>query len=263
MSNKYSSVSRTMRARVLDNGTISPPTEINPGTINLRVNVLNTNRDYMNPNSNFVIRRIGMFSNFADGLVFKDPWFTWAAKIFVTVGNRSALTGSWSGGADGRQLTTGAGTGNATSANVFDGLLFGDLTENSQSQYYIKGSGGDDDTINVSDYIMEAGVSAKDAYRIIAAGGSFSADSAYLGTFRELNYMYDVDELFNPLQFVSVGTSITELIIAVQPQWPTIQFGNPQWAWLTDAINTDFDQDEWFVDFVADVEYTPKNSFPD
>lgn len=110
-SNRYSSVVRLLTAKNIYESVLPAiPADFTLTAANTREQILNVHQPIINGNSNLTIRKLGISSNFSDGLVFKEPGQRLTAVVNVYGAQAgTALTGNLSITA-GSNVLTGIGT---------------------------------------------------------------------------------------------------------------------------------------------------------
>ena len=245
--NQYSSVCRTMRARNVFEGAISPPADLTIASADWLPQILNKRGNLMNINGNFVIRRLGVFANFADGFVFAN-----AAERLNLFLSSQAYTRTVIGGGD-LSMTLGskAVTGTGFAGNIFDQNILAVPYAGTETQYYIvDGNPADDNNLDVTDY-AEKDVVAAPLTKLTSLPNYERLDYTRIS---ELNYMWDVNEFISPLAFASVLA--TDVVITVYVNQNSLNFGDSDITFLTKSISDTYDGDIAHFDVVGDIEYT-------
>lgn len=193
-----------------------------------------------NQQTNFLIRRAGVFSNFADGLVFKNPEdrididMSFRAYKRNQVYDLNVTYGSKAVTAVG---TTGWIPGNHAPISIFgipQIVLFVDVTGANSG--------------NLEDYWMyDTGLVNARTLTLEGVGTEFSFKNV-----STLNCLYDVDEPAYPF-LISTGSGDYDLIafhcgLNLQTDHTT--------TLMTDIIDTAFEQQTVFFDVVAEIEFT-------
>ena len=245
--NKYGSILRTYLARNIYEDALAAPADITfpAGNVTEVRTIPNFSFD-VNKDTNFSVQRVGVFSNFADGLVFKDAAdrldvsFLFAAYRFmedytidVTYGSKSiAATGTtgWSGGS-----ASFVAAEIETDKHVVVIVDAADVSSGVLRDYW--------------QWQTDAALPA----RTLQLVGN---DALY--TFRgisTLNCMYNVNEFGEPFQFSA--TSEYDIIVV---RVVVNEFPRHSTKFLTKSINTSFNDDAVYFDVVADIEFTGKSS---
>lgn len=264
--NKYTSINRTLRARNIYNTTINPPNDLSLASANFDLQLLTKYKDsrstvsivesYFNENANIIIHSIGVFSNFADGLVFKERDERLDIKLNVVAATRTALTGTVTTAAGSTVLTGVAGTTFDTEL-VAEDIIMADPAV-SPGEYHII------DTTPVAANVGALRDEAKDSeaaitfYRLDPVGSFQYA----ITNISELNKMQDISLLIQPRLFST--SAATELVIQATCNRagllaPFILLAEPDGHncdFLTKSINATYATDAIHFDIVADVEYT-------
>lgn len=193
-------------------------------------------QNFIDENTNYRIRNIGVFSNFADGLVPKNPGF----NIKVSFGIQgyeydSDVTGT-STPVPGSKIVTGVGTNYTAELSVNDTITEG--------RYLYHVASVDSNTqITLREYVQDDSFSTSlDKLSFTAASSSVITDIPVV-----LNAMHPVEE-FIPVEFFSS----TPTYIGFYGRLSHV--GDIDF--LTKSISTDYDGDSCFFDIYADVEYT-------
>lgn len=237
MSNKYGSIVRTYTVRNMYEDTLSPGTDITvPHTSPTRsvpFFPLHANKE-----TNFSVKRVGVFSNFADGLVFANPenrlsvfmrFFAYTLaesyEVQLTYGNKAVTTigtPNWTPGSDlvisiegihRRINPTAAGTG------------------------------------NLLDY-WDGGSNTFDARNLATPSGGATYTAMAIST---LNCMYDVVELAEPFSF---GFGIDYDTIDMEVALNVVPGGVGTTDFLTNIIDASFTGESVYFDVVTEVEFT-------
>lgn len=244
--NPYASVINTLRARNMFEGTISPPNDFTIGGTNWETQILNVRRNLVSPNGNFFIRSMGLFCNFADGLVLSGAAMQMTALFRASARNRTtpSVAATWS--ATSKTITC-VSAGFAINDRV---ILMSDGTPGHvNTQYGIVKTIPDAASLTLSDYPLANNGGNATITKLT------SATAVETGTVRldarELNLLYAREVFFSPVLLTSSPT--TELLIEVQAT--TVNM-----TWYTKSINTSFDGDNIFWDVQSDVEYTARTA---
>jgi hypothetical protein len=255
--NQYGSAVRTYIAANVMEELITPPNQLDVTNSNIRKQFfqmggsiqnpafINSGVDDWNLQSNFSIHRCGLFSNFADGLVYLAPCvrpsitikaFPWKVNV--------ALPGTVSMTAGSRDLVGFATTWNTVGP--------GKLTV---GRYYaINGhlleitKVNSDTSAEASQYvglIDVAGISGQTMYSTI--GGSLFVQNV-LPCIDTLNYMYEADR-FEPISLVNVIGYTAIALQAILSFSDTVSFG-------TKSIDTAWARTIATFDVKADLEIT-------
>ncbi len=241
--NRYSSREQTLYARNVMEKVISPPSNlaIVPATDMIR-QVFSSNGLAINSNSNAVCKRVGIFCNFADGLVFKDPFGRLNVNIYAygCTLPASPLAGDINGGLAGQKDIIGLGTSWNTALNVGDLILITGLT--GQQITYVK-TITDATHIQLSDYLRFTPLNGKVYKYAINGSAAFTFyDMAVM------NAMHSCDVYLRPSQYANASTNA--IVFAAQ-LWSANNF-----EFLTKSANPAFAGDTAFFDAVIDLEYT-------
>lgn len=244
MGNKYFSNEREWVARNIAEETISPPADltIDGNNVDWKEQIANHFEQFNgDENSVIIVREAGIFSNFADGLVFKNA--NESIDLFInarfvatwtSIGNVTLTQGS--------KTMTGAGF----NANLSPGDFI--LVAGGASNYYaIVDSVTDDNNAELRDY-------AQASYGPIVG---FVASSSTLSSFqfrniRVLNRMYSTEWYVNP---ILIAGDVQDIILSVQPNYAN-NLHHDDVVFHTDSISTDYDEAAVYFDGILKVEIT-------
>jgi len=194
----------------------------------------------LNLDTNLIIHSIGLFSNFADGLVFANPEERIRTRLTINACEFVNLTGTLTTTAGSKTLS-GAGTAFTTELSDGDIILFGG------AYHIIDGAPANDTTATLRNYAY-IGVSESGQRCDIINGQGANKDI----DIRQLNYMYDLSDFVLP---ISLTDTTPDAIVLIG----TITTDNDNFTFLTKSVNTDFDGDNCFFSLGIDVEFTPEN----
>jgi hypothetical protein len=179
---------------------------------------------------------VGIFSNFADGLVFKLPYSRMTLEVNAASYNLTSLTGTLNFTA-GSKSVSGGGTTLFTSE-----LTAGDIIDISiNDRLFVVDSITDDDNLVLTDYATNSGAFASDKHVLQAQTGIITYDIS------ELNVLYDVDFFGSAAVLSPDSGSVIELTYS--PQLTDTVF-------LTKTIDTSYDEDMVHFDAAIIVEFT-------
>jgi len=253
--NKYQSKLHVFRARNIVVGAVAPPADFLITSALSKRQLLQPHgpiagfyTNSCNINGNFCIRQAGVFSNFADGLVFKDSRYRLdiifqAQACTIAAGS---LTGLMSFDPTSKNVV---GVGTAFVAELIPGDF---ITWNTtgQQEYGIVDSITNPLLLTLRDYphLVLAGWSA---WKLSPSMGA-TYQQAVMYDVSELNFFHDCDIFFNPAAY-SVGAS-TDLILTAT----FLQVGSParDIPFLTKSIDAAFAASPIFFDICANIEYT-------
>jgi len=254
--NKYSSVNRFLRARNVVEATIAPPADFTIAAASWVPQLFTPNRNNdntypvsINNNSNLILKSLGVYSNFADGLVFKTP--ADRIDVDITVGMYSQLTHAGTVTVvQGTKTVTGLGTNFGGLLSVGSIIRIGDC-------FYIVASfdGVSPNTIlYTTDYIKvsTAGV----PWWEMAIGVSPAQDYFY-EDISQLNTQFPIDKYCFPSLYGATGAT-TVLITGKVNLWTSIASvirSNHDITFMTKSINTAFVGDTAFFDLGIELEY--------
>lgn len=206
--------------------------------------------DY-NHKSNIRMHNIGLFSNFADGLIFKNPWN--GNGIDVAIRTRrldvSMIDGepvAWS--IDSKIIEANAGTGSFnTQAAAGDVLAF----EESDNIYPL----GIIETVNSDDQVtltsFPLNLDRIDLTSNIYIGRPESSVQ-YTSNIVTLNQLYNLSEYLNPGDLIGDGEYVSIEFLLDFKTSDDIIFSR-------DAISSDYDGEDVFFNIVSTLEYTKGN----
>lgn len=248
MSNKYESVVRLFTARNLYEGVLNPPNvfSIDPlnGVFRIPVNSIES-EGCTNRNSNIQIRKVGVFSNFADGLVFAYPWQL--LGLYIDINLYSLALGG--------DITTVNNDKNVTGTN-FNVLnsdnLIRILDAFSDYNYQVVDTVTDANTMSLFTYPYFDGVDQLWNRMIPGAAGA----AHFMYKIRELNTMYDVDFNYNPADYTGVPALDFYPVIRVGLNPNTVYNTDPLISFLTNTIDTSYVNAKVHFDVKMEVEYT-------
>jgi len=248
--NKYSSVVETMRARDVMELTISPPNDLECARTGDGWRILNVT-DRVNPEGNIILHRVGLFCNFADGLVIKNAHAGPVLEIRVRGYNDISGTpaGTISMTTDSKTVT-GTGTNFTSFGLSFDMLV----NTNFNNLHYLVDSVGSATSLTLDSYPLVSQTVGQ--WKPMNRTGLFTELAYDYINVRELNYMYDTSVLFNPLEGGSLDAP-DYLAIEGRVLLPLDSSSDAPF-YLTKSINTDYDGDTAAFDILADIEFTPQ-----
>lgn len=248
--NKYSSYLESFRARNVYETTISPPNDLTLDAASFVGQVLNRRRNFISPNSTIFLHGLGVFCNFADGLVLKNANTRIPLDVLVVSYTRGTA-----------QNGVGQFSANNKNVTVTDSSLFTPglpvildrlrQLNDHDVEYNICTGITDATTITVADYPLYSASATSRVYPLAVAGTlntNFQTTDA-----RELNYMYSRNAFFSPVQILSAA--VTEVVMFVSP----VLVPNDV-VFLTKSVSTDFDGDALHVDVIGEVEYTRRTA---
>lgn len=240
--NKYGSANRFLHARNCFEGIVSPPNNLVIAHTDWQEQLFTT-LQLQNPDANFIIRSLGINSNFADGLIFANPEDR--LDIIVTARGLScdaAITGTVN-------LTEGDKTlsGGGTTQFVTDGVSAGDFLLIG-GRLYLVASVTDEDNLELSDYAKLT--AATQACRETTVLGSFPFLFENVSIF---NLMHSVEE-FIPLTSL-LAASPDSIVITAKVNQDFDATNRHSVTFLTKTISTDFDEDALYIDILGEFEF--------
>jgi len=246
--NAYSSVLRTLRARNVCETTISPPTSLTIADTEWVRQVVTNRALWVSPQSNFTIKRLGMFCNFADGLVFANA----NERLNVTL-HTQAFTRLQVGTSITMVSGAKAATGVGFTGNISQNTILRVPYSGTEYQYVICADDPSTDTdVDLTDY-AEANVTGASLVKLVALPNYHRLDFTRIS---ELNYMYDIDEFVSPLAFASAAA--TDMVMWCEVNQTEFNYYKSSIDFLTRSVSPDYDGDAVHFDLVVEVEYTPQ-----
>jgi hypothetical protein len=238
--NTYGSSNRTYVARNVREATISPPTDIAVSQAGWFTQLLKP-ISLVQYQENVLLRRVGLFSNFADGLVWADP----KTRLQINIeASAAAYLNTFSATPTPKsKALVGAGTHFLTDVNPGD-VLYGQTSQTWNLVYTVN----NDTSITFADYYESANAGAE-IFRVYGVGGSQVGPSAILYGVDLFNFMYE-------LEFpVNVGAARTPPLHSfLKATVYNIPDAAPDPTILTKSIDTAFATDKAFFDVIAEVE---------
>lgn len=246
--NKYASILRTYTTRNFAEQalTVGSDVVIPAGSL-ASIRVVPEFSGDVNPETNFLPRRIGVFSNFADGLVLKTP----ANRIDVSCAFNAynyaqAYTLGLTYGS--KAVTVSSGTSGWSAGNTYTVEITVDSLYSRTVVMLIDATGAA--TGNLRDYWCYDATGNNAAKNL-----SFvSADTFYTHkNISALNCMYDINEFAEPFQFsgaIDYEAIALRVVLNFDPAHTT--------EFLTDIIDTAFNGEKVFFDVVTEIEFTGK-----
>ncbi len=186
-----------------------------------------------------IVHELGIFANFADGLVLKTPANRFNA--FITVGGYSqgtALTGTVASTIGSKTIT---GVGSLFSAE----LTPGGVIEDDLNNMYVVDSITNDLSAELTDYALITRPAG--TWYGMSAGGS----STWQTDITQLNYMFRQERFNSNALFSAAGAQQIGIRVSVQNQdtASAVDF-------LTKTIDTQYNGDLVIFDAIVDVEFT-------
>jgi len=203
--------------------------------------------------SNISMHDIGLFSNFADGLVFQDGW----ASNNLTIGIRARrlAISPISGTTDTdtynvtNKIADAVGGSFTTETNTGDVLCFQNPGGGEIFPLGIIKTITDDNNIELTSFKSNlVHLVGLDNYFI----GKPQSTIEYKTGIVTLNEMYDLAEYVNPADLTGSGQYVSIEYL--------LEFNTPSdVVFSRDAISSDYDGDDVFFNIVSTLEYTPGN----
>jgi len=250
--NQYASSLRSFRARNLFETTITPPNDLTVAYASCKRQVLNRYQPLVNIQSNLLVKRLGVFSNFADGLVFKNNAFPLGVTLSVAAYTRTLLAASFFNIAAGSKAVAGSGFTGLTNNTILMLAVHGSAP--SWQYFILDGDPASDNAMTFTDYSDTTGNDPGLMYKLTVVPGSAFF---YYSWISELNYMYEIDKFLTPLAYGSAG--MTDLVIQVflNQGLGRDYYDSHDTTFLTKSVDTAFAASAVHFDVVADLEYTP------
>lgn len=248
MASRYFAQQRRIIARQVYSGLLAPPADfvIPSGSLVTRAFILNHNN--INVESNIVIRNVGLFCNFADGLVFSmasvEPTafqlkaYAYGPKGTNKTGTLSIVAGS--------TAVVGVGTQFDTDPDIAADGTF--ALDGSNAFIYRISSISDDTNLVLKEYPI-ASFSGQNFGLCTQLGGTKTLEfGTEIGV---LNEMIPFDEVVSLPSFVPYGSDIQFIVLEI-----IFDNEDPDWTFLTKSISTDFSGDGATFYAMMDIELT-------
>jgi hypothetical protein len=196
----------------------------------------------LNPDSNLIVHNIGLFCNFADGMVFKTPIPIHMALRAETY-NRDAvlplLTGVISATAGTQAISGGGTTFFATELAAGDVIVLNGMP---LRIFHVT----DDDNAETYEYIPVT-VAAEMFVQKLSVTGADNTETMFIST---LNDMYPATSFVHPVALYALPSAY----IFLRGLFKT----DINFDFLTKSVDTSFDGDLVYWTVQADVEFTQK-----
>lgn len=259
MSIEYNGTIRTFVARnVLHVKTISPPSDLTLAPSDFRTVVGGIMPRQLNQNSRIIVRRVGLFCNFADGLVFKNQHqrFDLSAKA-IGIENDTLLTSSATTAINSRTIT---GVGTADDPTLADGdILYILRGSPARGQYLVVDGAPAAASTDVTQFPLFASAGNVIVNKVTPTGSSDDEGFIHIGA---LNTMYDFNWFVNPGN-LDADSLVDVILLFNVNQDLLIGGGSSGWtvdshdtALLTKSIDTAFSGDTVTMDVVVECETT-------
>ena len=248
--NKYGSQQLFLRAPNCYETTINPPNDLTLASGNWQEQIFNPVRNTFNSQANFTVKSIGVFSNFADGLVFKNASESLDVVIEVAIFNEvTVATGGTVQGAAGSNRITGAGTAFVVDFNVGDIIYMADFL--GLPQYHFRITNIIDNTnMDVGTYLTRNVVPGGYTKGVLQG----TASPVSFIKINQLNTLFDVDHFVNSNNFL-IGAGVTDgtliLTAYVNNGIALSSVGPHDVDFLTKSINATFATDAIMFDVGA------------
>lgn len=244
MSTQYGSVRRTFTARNYYTGTITPPNDFVLGSSNKFFPAISI-AGLLNKNSNIIIKGIGIFSNFADGLVFKNPGDVMPVHIYVQGKKLSnQLTGTFSVDTSNTSLV-GVGTLMDTELNAGDGTILLNPPNSALPQQIVKIAVS---TVNplLGTLLTPPLLSYSNVRAWTMTQATYVSVVEYV---KILNMMQPCEVFLSPIQYSNNATDLITIDV--------VSLIDPSCTFMTKSVNTSFAGSAINFDVVLDIETTP------
>lgn len=250
MSNKYGSIVRTYFARNMYEVALNPPDPIpiaSAGSVGgwVALQIFSIPAGEISPDTNFLIRQVGLLSNFADGLVFASvPDRIDAQVVVAAVKVDSVVTG---------QLQFASGDKTVVSPGGVFGtqLIAGSIVKvvsGNGTYYYLIDSVTDANNAELTDYPKIAGT--LDSYKMATVSSDNLPRYINIPT---LNSLYDVNEYLVPVARLSSIAGVEDFVFLARVNTThDIMFS-------TIGINTDYENLVCTFDLAMTLEFTSAN----
>lgn len=248
MSNKYGSTVRRFISSAIGQQAINPPADFTMGTSLDRVFMytrgpITSLAPLINPDSRLIVQRIGLYHNFADGLVLRYP-YPISLKIRAEVYDRIIVTPFLTGVvsmAAGTKAITGGGTTFFNAQLVpNDVIILGGLP--------VRIATITDDNNATACEIMPHTVTSEPFVQLLGFVAGDNTETVYVNT---LNDMYECSSLIKPELIYAAATTDFMFLSAIVK----VDVATP---FLTKSIDTSYSGDSGFWTVEADVEFTQK-----
>jgi len=269
--NRYSSTGAFLRARNLFEGTIAPPADFTVAAATCKkqlftqVSPLATpageGPNELNFNSNILIRSIGIYSNFADGLVFKNASNRFDVKIGAANYSASAFLAGSVTFTEGTKQVDGAGTFFTTGAIPLvagDIIKLGTAGPAGGERYYVVDYIDPvlvDTRLFVTDYLKDTiGGAGRPVVKMIfpVAG---SQQNYYCEDIGEMNMQFPIDKYMYPSLYGGAGGNETIITVELNVIHPDYRVAHDT-VFMTKSVNVAFAGDPCFFDAGIELEYT-------
>jgi hypothetical protein len=218
--NKYQSLTRSFRARNIVEKTIAPPADLSIasadwvtqifGAYDFDMNVANVYKRPWNKDSSLMLKSYAVYSNFADGLIFKTP----SKRIDLQIYN-----GAFSRGAaiTGIQFTAGSKAVTSAVIDLNTVLSVGDFIVSNAARYYrITSIAGNGLSATISDYALATSAALaphETIYPLVP--DSLSTQYVAVHDVSQLNVPFMCEQYLNPLTYASTG--MTDVLLWCTP----------------------------------------------
>lgn len=230
--NKYGSIERRIVAPRVMYATINPPADIVTGDWTTNLTLFNSLlAATLNPNANLNLKAIGLYSNFADGLVWKsgDPI---PAYVSVHAYNEGAALAAINIAQGSRSMTMTDTTG----------LIAGDVIKVAGGYFQVDTVVNGTDITTIEPALI--GIVNSAGKRLVLQGSGITG-WCYFNSFNE---MVPFEAIVTPLTLAA--TAVTDIVISATIEAPFTSF-------MTKSVDVSYLGDVVNVDMVAEIEYTP------
>lgn len=242
---KYSSVLRTFITRNFYEDTLAAGTDI-VVPVTPYYQPIKDFGIFVNKETNFMVRRTGVFSNFADGLVFKTPADRFDVNYQYTAyrftGDRFSLNFTYGS----KNVTLNAGTTGWVAGNEYDVAVEID----SPDRFMIINVIASDATSGVIQDYWDTKTTFIFCYNCtIAPAVPFTVKNI-----SQLNCMYEANDFAQPFEFSSASEyDLAGVQIKLNIDW-TGQSHNT--TLLTNTIDPSYNDETVYFDVITEIEFT-------
>lgn len=252
MSNRYSSTQRFLRARNIAVSTITPGVDLTINAALFRTSIFNAYDskykiapfqavNIIDLDTAVQVKQIGVYSNFADGLIFKEPAHGFDVAINYEAFTRVAITPT--------ALFTEGSKNVTLSANLAPSLA-GYFIRNDVGQYYnVYSHVSGTSAVVLSDYSKET-----NAASVITKLSSLrTGQSVYMTNINQLNTLFDFDGFLD--RSLIGGSTATDILLYANLE-PFMSYMTHSIVFRTDTIDPAFTAAPVCFDIGITAEFT-------
>lgn len=244
MSPRYGSILRSYVVRNLEEAALTSGTDIVVPATGGFIRTAPMLTEDIHNETNFIVEKVGIFSNFADGLVLKDPQNRFHLAMSATAYQRASDPYTLSFTYGSKNVTTAVGNPGWTPAVNYPVAIQNPVTSG-WIVMYITATAATTGTLE--DYwLFPTSTPASETVTEIVSSTDYDFKSISV-----LNCMYNVNQFFQPLLF-SGGSSYDYIGIRVALN----QYTSHNTTFMTHSINSAFDTSTVHFDAILDVEFT-------